>query len=168
MNISSLKPVNNSARLGKSAATRFSDSRIPPTSTRSTTPMKPKTGCIAAAMQIIGNKWTALILRDLFAGPKRFCELERSVGTGGTVNTNNTSNTGNIRDSDDTSTPNNTINPRTLSQRLDDLQAHGIITRTTYAEVPPRTEYALTAKGRDLHPILHQMATWGSKHNLTC
>lgn len=106
------------------------------TSLASTT-LEPKTGCIAAAMQIIGNKWTALILRDLFSGPRRFCELEKSVGS---------------------------INPRTLSQRLDDLEEHGIVTRHSFAEVPPRTEYALTAKGRDLLPILKQMATWGNKY----
>lgn len=106
-------------------------------STSVTTSLEPKVGCIASAMQIIGNKWTALILRDLFAGPKRFCELERSVGT---------------------------INPRTLSQRLDDLEAHGIITKESFAEVPPRTQYALTAKGEDLQPILKQMAAWGNKY----
>lgn len=100
-------------------------------------PLEPKVGCIAAAMQIIGNKWTALILRDLFEGSRRFCELERSVGN---------------------------INPRTLSQRLDDLEASGIITRKSFAEVPPRTEYTLTRKGRDLHPILEQMAAWGNKY----
>jgi DNA-binding HxlR family transcriptional regulator len=104
-------------------------------------PLEPKTGCIASAMQIIGNKWTALILRDMFAGPKRFCELEKSVGS---------------------------INPRTLSQRLDDLEAHGIITRQSFAEVPPRTEYALTPKGRDLQPILKQMAAWGNKYEESC
>jgi DNA-binding HxlR family transcriptional regulator len=102
------------------------------------TPIEPKVGCIAAAMKIVGNKWTALILRDLFEGPKRFCELERSVGN---------------------------INPRTLSQRLDDLEAEGVITKESFAEVPPRTEYALTEKGRDLHPILKQMATWGNKYD---
>jgi DNA-binding HxlR family transcriptional regulator len=99
--------------------------------------IEPKSGCIASAMQIIGNKWTALILRDLFSGPKRFCELEKSVGK---------------------------INPRTLSQRLDDLEEHGIITRRTFAEVPPHTEYALTSKGRDLMPVLEAMASWGTKH----
>jgi DNA-binding HxlR family transcriptional regulator len=103
-----------------------------------TKPLEPHVGCIASAMQIIGNKWTALILRDLFGGPKRFCELEKSVGS---------------------------INPRTLSQRLDDLEEHGIITRKSFAEVPPRTEYALTAKGTDLQPILRQMAAWGTKHH---
>ena len=99
--------------------------------------IEPKVGCIASAMQIIGNKWTALILRDLFIGPRRFCELEKSVGS---------------------------INPRTLSQRLDDLEAHGIITRQSFNEVPPRTEYTLTKKGKDLQPVLEQMATWGTKY----
>ncbi len=102
-------------------------------------PLEPKVGCIAAAMRVIGNKWTALILRDLFAGPKRFCELEKSVGH---------------------------INPRTLSQRLDDLEAEGIITKQSFAEVPPRIEYTLTPKGRDLQPILRQMAAWGNKHEV--
>jgi DNA-binding HxlR family transcriptional regulator len=103
-----------------------------------TTKIEPKVGCIAAAMQIIGTKWTALILRDLFSGPKRFCELERSVGS---------------------------INPRTLSQRLDDLEEHGIISRESFNEVPPRTEYCLTDKGEDLLPILQQMSAWGDKYH---
>lgn len=110
-------------------------------STSVKSPLEPKVGCIAAAMRIIGSKWTALILRDLFDGPKRFCELEKSVGS---------------------------INPRTLSQRLDDLEAEGIITKKSFAEVPPRTEYRLTSKGEDLQPILEQMAAWGSKHDLPC
>lgn len=107
-------------------------------STSVTKPIEPKVGCIASAMQIIGNKWTALILRDLFSGSKRFCELEKSVGS---------------------------INPRTLSQRLDDLEAHGIITRQSFNEVPPRTEYRLTPKGEDLLPILQKMAAWGTKYH---
>ena len=99
--------------------------------------LEPRVGCIAAAMEIVGNKWTALILRDLAGGAKRFGELERSL-TG--------------------------ISPRTLSQRLDVLEEHGIVTKETFAEVPPRCEYALTAKGRDLLPILKQMAVWGAKY----
>lgn len=106
-------------------------------STTTPTSIEPKSGCIASAMQIIGNKWTALILRDLFSGPKRFCELEKSVGN---------------------------INPRTLSQRLDDLEKHGIISKQSFAEVPPRVEYTLTQKGQDLLPVLEQMATWGTKY----
>jgi DNA-binding HxlR family transcriptional regulator len=91
-------------------------------------------------MQIVGNKWTALILRDLFGGPRRFCELEKSVGN---------------------------INPRTLSQRLDNLEEHGIITKQSFAEVPPRCEYTLTKKGEDLLPVLQQMAAWGTKYSQT-
>jgi DNA-binding HxlR family transcriptional regulator len=107
------------------------------TTVKSPKQLEPKVGCIAAAMEIVGNKWTALILRDLFSGPKRFCELEKSVGN---------------------------INPRTLSQRLDDLEAHSIISKRSFAEVPPRVEYALTSKGQDLQPILKQMAVWGTKY----
>lgn len=100
--------------------------------------LEPKIGCIAAAMEIIGSKWTALILRDLVGGPKRFGELEKSLAG---------------------------ISPRTLSQRMDDLESQGIVTRKTYAEVPPRCEYSLTEKGEDLIPILKQMAVWGDKYS---
>jgi len=57
-------------------------------------------GCIAAAMEVVGKKWTALILRDLMEGPKHFCELERTIDN---------------------------ITPRILSQRLDELQSQGIL-----------------------------------------
>lgn len=62
--------------------------------------LEPTVGCIASAVSVLGSKWTALILRDLMGGPKRFCELERSVGS---------------------------INPRTLSQRLTILEKQQII-----------------------------------------
>jgi len=104
---------------------------------RTLSPLEPKVGCIASAMDVIGNKWTALILRDLAAGPQRFCELEKSVGN---------------------------INPRTLSQRLDGLETQGIISRETCSASPNRLEYCLTEKGRDLIPVLHQMAEWGIKY----
>jgi DNA-binding HxlR family transcriptional regulator len=96
-----------------------------------------RVGCVAAAMQIIGNKWTALILKELAGGNQRFSELEKSIGG---------------------------INPRTLSQRLDDLEQQAILTKQSYAEVPPRIEYALTEKGQDLIPVLRQMAAWGDKY----
>jgi DNA-binding HxlR family transcriptional regulator len=99
--------------------------------------IEPRVGCIANAMEIIGNKWTALILRDLAVGPTHFCELEKSVGN---------------------------INPRTLSQRLDDLEEHGIITKQPANEGSSRPEYCLTQKGQDLLPVLHQMAAWGTKY----
>ena len=96
-----------------------------------------KNGCIASAMTIIGNKWTALILRDLASGAKRFSELEKSVGS---------------------------ISPRTLSQRLEELAEHGIVSKQTYAEAPPRCEYSLTTKGQDLVPVLRAMSDWGNKY----
>lgn len=99
--------------------------------------LEPKVGCIASAMEIIGSKWTALILRDLAESPKRFSELEKSVGS---------------------------INPRTLSQRLGDLEKHAIVTKRPFPETPPRIEYALTQKGKDLVPVLKQMAAWGDKY----
>lgn len=95
------------------------------------------TGCIEAAADILGSKWTALILRDIASGHCRFCALEKTVGK---------------------------INPRTLSKRLDDLESQGIITKVTYPEVPPRVEYQLTQKGAGLLPILEQMAAWGEKY----
>jgi DNA-binding HxlR family transcriptional regulator len=99
--------------------------------------LEPRVGCIAAAMDIIGNKWTALILRDLASGAKRFGALEKSVGN---------------------------INPRTLSQRLDDLEQQGIITKQNCSQSPSRPEYCLTQKGQDLVPVLEQMAAWGTKY----
>ncbi len=62
--------------------------------------IEPKEGCIASAMRVLGQKWTALILRDLNSGPKRFCELEHSVDN---------------------------ITPRVLSKRLSDLESQGIV-----------------------------------------
>lgn len=103
----------------------------------STIILEPRVGCIAGAMEIIGNKWTALILRDLAGGPKRFGELEKSVGN---------------------------INPRTLSQRLDALEAHAIISKDPCSTSPSRPEYCLTEKGQDLIPVLQQMAAWGTKY----
>lgn len=101
------------------------------------TVLEPKVGCISAALQVLGQKWTALIIRDLYAGPKGFCELERTVEG---------------------------INPRTLSQRLDELEQFGVISKETCEGAPNRCEYHLTHKGRDLVPILRHMAAWGEKY----
>jgi DNA-binding HxlR family transcriptional regulator len=73
-------------------------------------------------------------VRDLAEGRSRFCELERSLQG---------------------------ISPRTLSLRLRALEEEGIVERHTYAEVPPRVEYQLTEKGRDLLPIIEDMRAYG-------
>ena len=89
---------------------------------------------VCATAEIVCGKWTLLLVRDLSEGNSRFCELERSL-TG--------------------------ISPRTLSLRLRALEEEGIVRRTTYAEVPPRVEYALTAKGEALLPIIESMRDYG-------
>jgi DNA-binding HxlR family transcriptional regulator len=98
---------------------------------------EPKCGCIAAALRVLGDKWSALIVRELTAGAKRFGELESGLPG---------------------------ISPRTLSQRLDLLEECEILTKAVFAQVPPKVEYKLTAKGEDLIPILESMIRWGDRY----
>lgn len=91
---------------------------------------------VLATAQIVAGKWTLLVVRDLAEGTRRFTQLQRSLAG---------------------------ISPRTLSQRLRTLEEEGIIERRQYAEVPPRVEYRLTAKGRDLVPILDAMRSYGAR-----
>lgn len=90
---------------------------------------------IENTLQVIGSKWTVLIIRELMGGTRRFGELERAL-TG--------------------------ISPRTLSLRLSALERYGIIERKVYPEVPPRVEYRLSTLGRSLEPVLKTMQQWGS------
>lgn len=90
--------------------------------------------CLTA--DIICAKWTLLLVRDLSEGRSRFCELERSLSG---------------------------ISPRTLSLRLRALEEEGIVERLSFPEVPPRVEYALTAKGLALLPIIDDMRSYGSR-----
>ncbi len=89
---------------------------------------------LSKTIELLGNKWTVAIVYSLLEGKKRFAELQTEL----------------------------TINPRTLSQRLKDLEEHEIITRQTYAEVPPRVEYRLTKKGQSLSDIIKSMEHWGA------
>ena len=89
---------------------------------------------VCATADIVCGKWTILIIRDLARGRTRFCELERSLQG---------------------------ISPRTLSLRLRALEEEGVVERRTYPEVPPRVEYALTAKGRALLPLIEDMRRYG-------
>ena len=93
---------------------------------------------VARALDIIGERWTILILRDLFReGPRKFADFEQSL-TG--------------------------ISATTLSARLKKLEEHGILARRFYADHPPRAEYLLTDKGRTLGPILKLLLDRGTKH----
>ncbi len=94
-------------------------------------------GSLQTTIDILGNRWTALIIDELTSGPSCFCDVEKKLPG---------------------------ISPRTLSQRLDRLQAEGIITRQLYNQRPPRYNYALTSKGRDLTPVVKAMSAWGAKY----
>jgi DNA-binding HxlR family transcriptional regulator len=96
----------------------------------------PESCPVLRTADIISGKWTLLILRDLSKGINRFSVLERSLAG---------------------------ISPKTLSERLKGLEKAGIVTRKTYAEVPPRVEYTLTSMGWDLIPLIDHMRDYGSK-----
>ena len=91
---------------------------------------------IARTLDIVGDRWTILILRDLFVHPtRRFLDFEASLPG---------------------------LTSSVLSARIKELTAHGILTSRLYAEHPPRPEYLLTPKGRALNPILIAMKAWES------
>ena len=101
-------------------------------------PTKELPACpVETTLTLISNKWKVLILRDLLPGTKRFGELRRSV-TG--------------------------ISQKVLTAQLREMEADGLLTRTVYAEVPPRVEYALTELGQSLRPILDAMWVWGEEY----
>jgi DNA-binding HxlR family transcriptional regulator len=99
---------------------------------------KPLPACpVETTLQLIGNKWKVLILRDLMDGTKRFGELKKSIGT---------------------------VSQKVLTAQLRDMEACGLVSRKVYAEVPPRVEYSLTELGKSLKPILYAMRDWGLEY----
>jgi DNA-binding HxlR family transcriptional regulator len=88
----------------------------------------------ARALDLVGDKWTLLIVRDLAAGPRRFVELQRVLPG---------------------------ISTEQLRSRLNRMVADGMLTRRRFREVPPRVEYELTERARDLMPVLGELARWG-------
>ncbi len=88
----------------------------------------------ARALDLVGDKWTLLIVRDLAAGPRRFVELQRVLPG---------------------------ISTEQLRSRLNRMVADGMLTRKRYREVPPRVDYELTERARGLLPILGELARWG-------
>ncbi|MBE5973939.1 MAG: helix-turn-helix transcriptional regulator [Paenibacillaceae bacterium] len=85
---------------------------------------------------IIGGKWSFLIVKNLFAGTKRFGELRMSL---------------------------HGISPKTLTACLRSLESHGILTREVIPTIPPEVRYTLTEKGMDLQNVVNQMKIWGEK-----
>jgi DNA-binding HxlR family transcriptional regulator len=88
----------------------------------------------ARALDLVGDKWTLLIVRDLAAGPRRFVELQRVLPG---------------------------ISTEQLRSRLNRMVADGMLTRQRYREVPPRVDYELTPRARELMPVLAELARWG-------
>ena len=103
---------------------------------RTMKPIHDSSCSVAACAEIIGSKWTALLVHDLSEGPRRFSELRSSCPG---------------------------ISPRTLSERLRMLEHESIVVRRRYAESPPRVEYELTDKGGALLPIISEMRRFGHR-----
>lgn len=92
---------------------------------------------VATTVQLIGNKWKLLIIRNLLNRPWRFNELKRDLDG---------------------------ISQKVLTDSLRSMEEDGIITRTVYPEVPPRVEYALSELGQTMRPILASMEQWGTEY----
>ena len=92
---------------------------------------------VERTVNLIGGKWTLLILRDLFMGTKRFGELRTSLQG---------------------------VSPKTLTDKLRELEGDGLVQRKIYPEVPPRVEYSLTPRGQSLQKIFDAMQDWGTQH----
>jgi DNA-binding HxlR family transcriptional regulator len=93
---------------------------------------------IARTLDIVGERWTILILRDLVVdGPRKFQDFERSLSG---------------------------ISPSTLSTRLKRLEEAGIVERRFYEQHPPRAEYVLMERGNELRPVLRALLDWGKRH----
>ena len=92
---------------------------------------------VAKTLEVIGDRWTLLVVRDLLSGTKRFQDLLATLPG---------------------------IAPNILSARLKLMEEHGLIGRRFYSDHPPRAEYALTDQGRELGPVVGALAAWGGRH----
>lgn len=92
---------------------------------------------IHSAQQLIGGKWTLIVVWHLREGRKRFSEIERAIGD---------------------------VSQKALTDALKHLEGAGLLTRTVFAQVPPRVEYALTPLGRTLLPIVEAIELWAGRH----
>ncbi len=92
---------------------------------------------VATTVQLIGNKWKLLIMRNLLVRPWRFNELQKSLEG---------------------------ISQKVLTDSLRSMESDGIVTRTVFPEVPPRVEYALSELGESMRPIIGAMEAWGIEY----
>ena len=96
---------------------------------------------VETTLTLISDKWKVLILRDLMPGTKRFGELKKSIGH---------------------------VTQKVLTAQLRQMEQTGLLTRTVYAEVPPRVEYTLTELGYSLKPVLDALWDWGEGYKQRC
>lgn len=95
-------------------------------------------GCpVEAALEVIGKKWRGVILYHLLEQTMRFNEMRRLMPG---------------------------ISQRMLTKQLRELEAHELVSRTVYPEVPPKVEYTLTQKGRTLEPVINELYQWGQRY----
>ena len=92
---------------------------------------------VATTVQLIGNKWKLLIIRNLLASPQRFTEMRKSIPG---------------------------ISQKVLTDNLRTLEEDGLINREVFAEVPPRVVYSLSELGDSLRPIINAMQEWGTNY----
>ena len=90
---------------------------------------------LAWALDLVGPKWALLIIEALLEGPQRFTQVERALGD---------------------------ASPKVIAVRLRELETAGLVSRTIYAEVPPRVEYELTERGRELRPAIVALRRFGA------
>ncbi|MED4227148.1 helix-turn-helix domain-containing protein [Neobacillus cucumis] len=90
---------------------------------------------IEKALNVIGGKWSFLVLRELFEGTKRFGELQKAISK---------------------------VSPKALTDTLRHLEEHNVLIRTVYPTVPVTVEYTLTEKGQALHKMIKEMKKWGA------
>ncbi len=100
---------------------------------------------VVATMCLLEQKWTLQIVKELVGGKRRFCQLQHAL--------RGDSRSGGARD----------VNPKTLSQRLKTLEAHGVVTRRMVSDIPPNVEYELTCRGHDLATIIDSIDVWAQK-----
>lgn len=92
---------------------------------------------VETTLSLIGDRWKILILRDLLKGTMRFGQLQKSIGK---------------------------VSQKVLTSQLRDMEAHGLVHREAFAEIPPRVEYSLTETGLSLEPVIDSMLAWGQNY----
>ena len=107
-----------------------------PTASTITKPTKQLCKRYEQAIQLLGKRWTGLILDTMLEGPQRFCEMTAIVEG---------------------------LSDRVLSDRLRELESEGVVERVVYPRIPVRVEYRLTEKGRDLRPVVQAIHQWAEE-----